>query len=135
MHNNDYSGRMLRAALICFAIVAWVALFGTGVVHCQEARPTSLKAPVWVFVAGQSADFASTAYALRTGRTREGNPILAPAPLTLKATGATLLGYGLVKVGKRYPRTAKWMLVIGGVAGATTAVYNARTLAQTKGGR
>jgi hypothetical protein len=132
MQDNDYGGRMLRAALICFAIVAWIALVGTGVVHCQEAPRVSLKAPVWVFVAGQAADFGTTAYALHTGRTREGNPILAPAPLTLKAAGATLLGYGLVKVGRKYPRTAKWMLVVGGVAGATTAVYNARTLAHTR---
>jgi hypothetical protein len=132
MQDNDYSGRMLRAAIICGAVALWIALVGTGVVHCQEARPTSLKAPVWVFVAGQSADFATTAYALRTGRTREGNPVLAPAPLTLKAAGATLLGYGLVKVGKRYPRTAKWMLIVGGVAGASTAVYNVRTLWRLK---
>jgi hypothetical protein len=132
MHNNDYSGRMLRAVIICGAVAIWITLFGTGVVHCQEAPRVSLKAPVWVFVAGQSADFATTAYALRTGRTREGNPILAPAPLTLKAAGATLLGYGLVRVGHKYPRTAKWMLVVGGVAGASTAVYNARTITRLR---
>lgn len=132
MHNNDYSGRMLRAAILCGAALVVIVLFGTGVVHCQEAPRVSLKAPVWVFVVGQSADFASTAYALRTGRTREGNPLLAPAPLTLKAAGATLLGYGLVKVGHKYPRTAKWMLIVGGVAGATTAVYNTQTLRRLK---
>jgi hypothetical protein len=104
MHNNDYSGRMLRAAILCGAVALAIVLFGTGVVHCQDDKRVSLEAPVWVFVAGQSADFATTAYALRTGRTREGNPLLAPAPLTLKAAGATLLGYGLVKVGKRYPQ-------------------------------
>lgn len=132
MHRNDYGGRMLRAAIICGAVALWTALFGFGVVHCQEPKRVSLKLPVSVFVAGQGADLASTAYALHTGRATEGNPFMRPAPLTLKAAGATFLGYGLVKVGRKYPRTAKWMLLAGGIAGASTAVYNVRTLAGTK---
>jgi hypothetical protein len=59
MQDNDYSGRMLRAAILCGAVALAIVLFGTGVVHCQDAQACRLKAPVWVFVAGQSADFAT----------------------------------------------------------------------------
>lgn len=98
------------------------------------SRPAPVSEAKWPYLAllgGQGADALTSVLANNSPNLREGNPLGLIPMLGLKAAytaGLTALMHHQAKNG--HPSTAKWLGVMGGLAGAVPAAWNIRQLSR-----